>query len=87
MTTSGVLTFAPGRTAQAVTLAVLADAEAEPAETLTLTLGGPVNAALGAPATATLTIAAEAGYALYLPLISGPPAAAAQGQRGRSLSR
>lgn len=83
---AGGLTFTPGQTTQTVTLTLLADAAPEPAETLTLTLGSPVNAALGAPAAATLTIADDDGYALYLPLVIRP-AAAAQGYHVGRMSK
>jgi uncharacterized delta-60 repeat protein len=53
---TNVLTFLPGETGQVVALAAFEDGLAEMPETVTLTLTGPVNATLGAPAAATLTI-------------------------------
>jgi Calx-beta domain len=41
---SGTLTFAPGQTTKAVTVAVVGDTLIEPDETLTVTLSNPVNA-------------------------------------------
>jgi hypothetical protein len=52
---SGVVTFAPGVTAQTVAVAVAGDLAAEANETFTLGLSAPVNATLGA-STATGTI-------------------------------
>ncbi len=53
---SGTLTFAPGLTSQTFSVPILDDEIDEPAETVTLTLSGPVHAALGIPAVAVLTI-------------------------------
>ncbi len=47
VTTSGVLTFAPGTTSQAVSVTTLSDVLNEADETFTLNLGDPENAALG----------------------------------------
>jgi len=55
-TISGTLSFAPGQTSQSFTVTILDDELDEPDETLTLTLSNPVNAALGAPCIATLTV-------------------------------
>jgi hypothetical protein len=53
---SGNLTFAPGITAQQVTVAVLGDTAIEPSETLTVTLANPTNATLATSAgTGTIT--------------------------------
>jgi chitinase len=53
---SGTLTFAPGTTAQQVSVAVTGDTTVEPNETLSVTLAGPSNATLGtATATGTIT--------------------------------
>jgi CSLREA domain-containing protein len=53
---TGTLTFAPGLTTTMGTLTLLPDALDELDETLTLTLGSPANATLGAPAAAILTL-------------------------------
>ncbi len=52
---AGTLTFAPGVTAQNVSVAVTGDTAVEPTETFTVTLSNPVNVTL-ATATATGTI-------------------------------
>ncbi len=51
----GVVTFKPGQTTTAVTVAVASDKAVEPDETLTVTLSSPVNASI-ADGTATGTI-------------------------------
>ncbi|NLS76209.1 MAG: S8 family serine peptidase [Chloroflexi bacterium] len=56
---SGTLIFAPGETSRTFTVNILSDQEAEEKETVLLALSGPVNAGLGAPATATLAIEAN----------------------------
>jgi hypothetical protein len=50
------LTFAPGETSKTFTVPIIDDDGAELDETVILTLSGPSNAALGTPASATLTI-------------------------------
>lgn len=54
---SGTLTFSPGKMNQAFTVTVNGDAFDEPDETVNLSLSNPINAVLGTPHTATLTIA------------------------------
>ena len=54
--TPGTLTFGPGVTKLNVTVAAVDDAEAEGAEQATLQLVNAVNASLGTPSSATLTI-------------------------------
>jgi CSLREA domain-containing protein len=79
---SGVLTFTPGQTTQVFTITLLPDGVADPGETISLTLSDAVNATLGAPVTATLTLAdaqvrlssaaatvSEAGPAASLPVL------------------
>ncbi|MEM7113154.1 MAG: Calx-beta domain-containing protein, partial [Chloroflexota bacterium] len=55
--TSGTLTFAPGETVKTFDISILEDALPEDDETVDLSLSNPVNAFLGAPDTALLTIA------------------------------
>lgn len=50
------ITFAPGESSQTISLTVLEDLVEESAETVLLTLSNPVNATLGTPNPATLTI-------------------------------
>jgi hypothetical protein len=52
---SGILTFAPGTTAQSFPVSIIDDPLAEPSETVNLTLSGASNAVVGTPTT-TLTI-------------------------------
>lgn len=54
--TSGTLTFMPGETAKTFAVPIVADQVAEASETIKLALANPVNAGLGSPATATLSI-------------------------------
>ncbi len=54
--TSGTLVFAPGETTHVVTVPLLDDALYEAAEVLSVNLSGPVNALLGGPAIAVVTI-------------------------------
>jgi hypothetical protein len=54
--TPGTLTFGPGVTKLNITVAAVDDAEAEGAEQATLQLANAVNASLGTPSSATLTI-------------------------------
>ena len=53
---SGALTFAPGQTSQMFTVPIINDSADESNEQLTLRLDNPVNATLGAQATAVLLI-------------------------------
>ncbi len=63
---TGTLTFTAGSTTAAFTVPILDDALDEPDETVTLTLSNPVNAALGAPNLATLTILDDDEFGLAL---------------------
>jgi len=63
---TGTLTFTAGSTTAAFTVPILDDALDEPDETVILTLSNPVNAALGAPNPATLTILDDDEYGLVL---------------------
>jgi len=54
--TSGTLTIAPGQTGATFTVMILDDALKEGSESLQLLLSNPVNAGLGTPSTATLSI-------------------------------
>lgn len=53
---SGVVTFTPGQVSQPVVITINDDLLDEPDETFSVTLSGPVNAVLGAPSTAVVTI-------------------------------
>jgi len=67
---SGTLSFAPGQQVLTFSVPLLDDAVEEPNETLFVSLTNPINAELGAPVTATVTILDDdVGYRLYLPLI------------------
>jgi uncharacterized repeat protein (TIGR01451 family) len=54
--TSGTLTFVPGQTSQTFSVAILEDVLDESNETINLILNNVVNAVLGTPSSATLTI-------------------------------
>jgi len=56
ITATGTLTFTPGVTTTTFTIPIVNDSLDEPDETVTLTLSNLVNAALGAPNPAILTI-------------------------------
>ena len=67
------VTIPAGQTETIVALTILSDTLLEPPETLTLSLSHPVNAFLGSPASATVTILDAAwgqGHTLYLPLVT-----------------
>jgi hypothetical protein len=53
---AGTLTFLSGESSKTINLTVLDDLFDEPNETVVITLSGPTNAVLGAPASHTLTI-------------------------------
>jgi hypothetical protein len=69
ISTSGTLTFDPGVTSQSFSVTILQDTLAEGDKTINLTLSDRVNAHLGTPSTATLTIVDDDGYHLYLPIL------------------
>ncbi|GGK70049.1 cell wall-binding repeat-containing protein [Ornithinimicrobium pekingense] len=54
--TSGTLTFAPGTTAQSITVPIIDDTVVEGPETVQVTLSNATGGVLGTPSTATLTI-------------------------------
>ena len=59
---SAVVDFAPGQAERTIPVTALADAESEGAETFAVSAGSPTgDAVVGAPATATVTIPAQAG--------------------------
>ena len=60
--TSDKLTFAPGQTSQSFTVPIIDNNIVEPNETVILTLNNPVNAVLGTPNQATLTIIDDDNY-------------------------
>ncbi|MFW5942118.1 MAG: Calx-beta domain-containing protein [Chloroflexota bacterium] len=66
---SGDLTIPAGSTEATFEVPILDDDEAEPDETVLLTLGDPQGAALTAPETATLTIIDDDPHIVHLPLI------------------
>jgi hypothetical protein len=67
---AGNFTFAPGITTTTKTLSVVDDHLVESAETVIVTLGTPVNAALGTPSVETITINDNDVLSkLYLPLL------------------
>jgi hypothetical protein len=68
ITATGTLTFAPGATSAAFTVAIVDDALIEANEILTVTLSAPNNATLGAPNPVTLTII-DNDRKVYLPLV------------------
>jgi hypothetical protein len=61
------LTFAPGQTNRTFAVPILNDIFKEPNETVNVTLSGAINAILGLPNPATLTILND-DYGLYLPV-------------------
>jgi hypothetical protein len=89
--TASSLTFAPGVTAQTVTVPVIGDTTVEPSETFTLSLSAPVNATLGdGTGQATITdddvpaasivdvmVGESAGTATFTVTLSAPPQQAA----------
>jgi hypothetical protein len=68
LTATGTLTVAPGAASGRFTVPLISDILEEANETITVTLSSPVNANLGTPATATLTIV-NTLTEIYLPLI------------------
>ena len=56
LTTTGTLTFTPGSSTVTFTVPILSDLLDENNETFTVSLSSPVNAAMGAPLSATVTI-------------------------------
>src|SRR5215472_10567552 len=71
--TSGTLTFAPGETAQNITVPILNRSGAAKARSFSVTLGTPTNAKI-ADGTGVVTIGASGGAAVTAPGISAPPA-------------
>jgi uncharacterized delta-60 repeat protein len=73
---AGTLTFAPGQTAQRISVPLTIDAVIEGDETVTISLSDPHNAVLGSAASLTLTIADDDGTpppgqrnGVFLPLV------------------
>lgn len=65
---SGVVNFAPGSTLQTFLVPITDDLLVEPDETITLTLRNPVNAELGSPITAGLTIIDDDTLPITVPI-------------------
>ena len=76
--TPSLVTFDPGITAVAVTVAPIDDPIDEPNESISLTLGPPTNAVVGAPGTVTLTLVDDDG----LPEVSFASASSSVGETG-----
>ena len=53
---NGTLIFSPGQTSQSFNVPIIGDTTDEPNETILLGLSTPVNALIGTPSAATLTI-------------------------------
>ena len=70
-TTSGMLTFAPGQTAQNIVVPILARSGAAPSRSFTVTLSSPTNAVI-TQGTGTVTIGASGGTPVSSPTISAP---------------
>lgn len=62
--TTGTLNFAAGEASKAVSISINNDTVAEPDETFTFTLSNPINATLGTPANATVTIVDDDTHAV-----------------------
>jgi len=76
-TTGGTLSFAPGDTAQTITVPITDDQIREPAETFTLRLSGATAATI-AVGDATVTIGASDGLIAASPLLSGADASVSE---------
>lgn len=72
LATGGQLTFAPNQTSKTFTVPILEDTLNEPNETVNLTLNNPVNALLGSPRDATLTIVDNDTGSLQLGFLPNP---------------
>lgn len=74
--TSGKVTFDPGQTSRAISVGTTPDRLLEDPETFTVTLSNPVNATLGNPSSATVTItddrAVTAPSGLTAAVVAGP---------------
>jgi hypothetical protein len=67
---TGTLSFAPGQSTRTFSVTVIDDPLEENAETFEVRLSAPVNALLGSPAVATVTIVDDdRRQRLYLPLM------------------
>jgi hypothetical protein len=72
----GTLTIAAGSTSDTVTFDVVGDSDAEPNETVTLTIGAPTNANLGAVPVHTVTIADDdSDWDVTVTAVTAPPSA------------
>lgn len=70
---SNTLTISPGQISATFTVPITRDFQSEDSETVFLTLSNPMNADLGDPFTATLTITDAGPATVYLPLVQSPP--------------
>jgi uncharacterized repeat protein (TIGR01451 family) len=66
---TATLTIPAGQTSASFTIPIINDALSEPAETILLSLSGPSGAALGSPASATLSIIDDDMHRIYLPFL------------------
>jgi PKD repeat protein len=73
ITTSGVLTFAPGSTSRTLAVPIINDELNEPDQAFTVTLSNPSNAVLGTLDTVTVTIVDEDYHWIELAPAGGAP--------------
>ncbi|NJD59811.1 MAG: hypothetical protein C3F13_18385 [Anaerolineales bacterium] len=66
---SGTLTFPAGETSKVFTVTILSDDKHESTETINITLSSPINAILGSPSSAVLTILDDDNNNIYTPMI------------------
>jgi hypothetical protein len=66
---TATLTIPAGQTSASFTIPIINDALGESAETIVLSLSGPNGAALGSPASATLSIIDDDLRRIYLPFL------------------
>jgi hypothetical protein len=86
VTASGTLTFSPGLLTRTFAVPITDDSLDESDETVVLTLSNPVNAALGAPNPATLTIVDDDGQPAVRGVTLAPSTAAQSGSPGTTVT-